>query len=228
MKKPLFGLTLVLMVFLLHGCAAGPMYGDVSFDSNLYYSDLTYTFTNTSDFDILYETGDPVWDFLWLYDAYASNPNEDEKAIYEAFILSLKQVSITKNVSISTLFNLTSSDLKAHYDDLDLPFGINEVVTFNTITAQIEALKAEQITPSITKKAYVEYRLNITLSDADIAALNFLQSVYNEFKMYHSGFSIKDKTFETFQSLLDQTYSETDLDALEAAYTIIQSIHQQN
>ncbi len=228
MKKLMYGLTLVLMVFLLHGCAAGPMYGDVSFDSNLYYSDLTYTFTNTSDFDILYETGDPVWDFLWLYDTYKANPTEDERAIYETFILSLQHVSITKNIPISTLFSLTSSDLKAHYDDLALPFGINEVVTFNSIIAQIEALKTEQITPTISKKAYIEYRLNITLSEADIADLNFLQSEYNAFKQYHPDFLINDETFETFLSMLGNTYTEAELDALETAYTIIQSIHQQN
>lgn len=227
MKKRICGFVLVLMVFLLQGCAAGSMYGDVSFNSNLYYSELTYTFTNTSDFDILYETGNPVQDFLWLYDTYAANPNEDERAIYEAFILSLKHVSVTKNISISTLFNLTSSDLKAIYDELVLPFGINEVVTFNSIKAQIETLKTEQITPTITKKAYIEYRLKITLSEIDIEALNFLQNEYNEFKMYHRDFSIKDESFETFKLMLG-TYTEADLDALEVAYTIIQSIHEQN
>lgn len=228
MKKLIYGLSLALMVFLLHGCAAGPMHGDVSFDSNLYYSELTYTFTNTSDFDILYETGNPVEDFLWLYDTYADNPSEDEKAIYRTFILSLKQVAIAKNTKISTLFNLTSSELKTHYDDLDIPFGINEVVTFNSIKAQIEELKAAQVTPSITKKAYIEYRLNMTLSEKEIEALNFLQDVYNEFKMYHYDFSIKVESFETFQSLLGTTYTEIELDNLEVAYLLIQSIHQQN
>lgn len=229
MKKLVLLCMIGLSVFFLQACAMGPMDQEASFNTPLYFSELTLTFTNTTEVDILYDTGNPTDDFTLLYELYADNPTAEQKVIYRDFMDTLEIVSIASHRDYGYLFNLSSSEIKELYDAESIPFGINEVVIFNEIKDEIAYYKETQSSPRVSKIEYIEFRLNRDLNSEEISNLFFLQDIYNEFKAYNSGFSLKTDSFESLIAYFEAgRFTETEQTNLESAYTLIQSIHQLN
>lgn len=229
MKKFILILVLGCMVFLMQACGMAPMEESVSFDSPLYYNDLSMTFTNTSKHDILYHVGNPADDFILLYRLHADNPNSNDEAIYLSFMQTLYTLSITQQTTMAELFRLTSSELKTVYETAGLTLSINDVVTFNTIQSEIQTYKTNQISPTVSKRAYIEYRLSITLTEQDHQSLRYLQSVYNDFMYDHPDFTIHEADFDAFKGLLmTDNFTASQLEQLEIAYQFIRDIISKN
>lgn len=230
MKKIALSFVLVLLVFFMQACAMAPMAGNVSFDDPLYFNELTMTFTNTSQDDILYQVGNPADDFILLYRLHADTPNSEDEAVYFTFMSTLYQLSISQNMSMGQLFNLSSSELKDKFDQASIPFSINDVVTFNTIKTEIDFYKQNQSSLRVSKSAYIEYRLSIDLSNDAYQSLVYFQSFFNEFKYDNSSFYIRDYDFETFLSMAEtsQSFSEDESLKLETAYGLIKAILELN
>jgi len=229
MKKFISILVLGCMVFLMQACGMAPMEESASFDSPLYYNELSMTFTNTSKHDILYNVGNPADDFILLYRMHADNPNSNDEAIYLSFMQTLYTLSITQQTTMAQLFRLTSSELKTVYEAAGLTLSINDVVTFNTIQSEIQTYKANQSSPTVSKKAYVEYRLSITLTDEAYQSLRYLQSIYNDFMYDHPEFTIHEADFDTFKGLLmTDNLTESQLEQLETAYNLVKDIISKN
>jgi hypothetical protein len=213
----------------MQACGMAPMEEHVSFDSPLYYNELSMTFTNTSKHDILYNVGNPADDFILLYRMHADQPNETDEAIYLSFMQTLYTLSLAEQTTMAQLFRLTSSELKTVYEASGLTLSINDVVTFNTIQSEIQKYKENQISPTVSKRAYVEYRLSIPLNDQDYQSLRYLQSVYNDFMYDHPEFTIHQADFETFIGLLNtENFTESQLEQLETAYNLIRDIISKN
>lgn len=229
MKKSILMIVLLIGVFLLQACAMAPMDEAVSFDAPLYYNELSMTFTNTSEHDILYQTGNPADDFILLYRMHAENPNPTDEAIYLAFMQTLYSISMSQHVSMAGLFRLSSSELKQYFDAAGIAMSINDVVTFNTIQSEITKYKETQNSPMVSKRAYIEYRLSITLSEDDYQGLRFFQDVYSDFMYDHPGFIIQTSDFQTFKDLLNpESFSEAQFNQIETAYNYIRAIHDKN
>lgn len=184
MKKIISILILITSLFLFYGCAAeSPWTEGVTIYSDLYFDFDSMTYTQTESNDMLYRTGNPFDDFIILYlktghEAFSTQ----EMIAYENLFLLLIEATQNNSLSVGTLLTYSSSELRDLFELKDIEITLDDIVAFNNIKQIVEDLKStlastDLIIPKIT---YIEERLDISLDDTMIEALDTTQYTFNE------------------------------------------------
>ena len=184
MKKIISILILITGLFLLHGCSAeSPWTEEVTIYSDLYYDFDSMTYTQTESNDILYRTGNPFDDFIILYlktghEAFTAQ----EMIAYENLFSLLTDATENSSLTVGILLTYSSSELRDLCEQKAIETTLDDIVAFNNIKQIVEDLKTtltstDLIIPKIT---YIEQRLDISLDDTTIEALDITQYTFNE------------------------------------------------
>jgi hypothetical protein len=218
------------MVFLLFGCAMEDIpLSEASIYSNLTYDYDTLTFTETLPLDILYQSGDPLDDFIILYKVYYGTSMTSEEVIaYESLFEKLNYVTAYSSITYGQLTSYSTEQLSVVLEGYSIELTLNDVIIFNDLKTTLHEIRgSDEIDISIGKIAYIEQRLSVSLSENDIFHLDLLQSYYAEIRQSNDSFLLRDYSFEDFITHYESSgrvISEDTKNKLFSAYTIINSL----
>lgn len=224
----------IILIGLLSACSADmdqdpmnePM--DISFDETIYYSWNTMTFTNVPEYDILYHTGSPQTDYFIAYQNAASEElTENQQAAYQTTIDAIVILNQTTSFSIAEIETYSSGDFNTYLEDAGIDVSAAMLFTFVTLQQQAEENAYRYV--RLTKKEYIELRLERDLTTEEEDALSLLQDYYVELTAIHQSSYLL--TQDSFEALIDELTNELnevltieEQDVLETAYNIIQEL----
>lgn len=230
MKKSIISCMMIIIMFLIMGCASEePITDEISIYDALSFNFDSLTYTDTSAYDVLYQTGYPSFDFMLFYEK--NNPgsmSESDQLIYQALLETLYELSIVSTQSMKEMILLSSSDLRALYETYDRTIGLSDIVAFNnlkTIISNIET--SNDYDRYIRKIDYMNERLMTVLSDEEISNLQTLQDYHLRFMYDGMPVFFKDETFDAWKeklTLLGEEPHENDLVLLEDAFDLIKNL----
>ena len=232
--KKLIGLFLVAILVLLSGCSASDDVIDeptAVIHENLYYSLGSMSYTNTPDYDILYQVDDTYEDFVILHEKIMNTDlTQGEKTAYEQVLDIIDQVEKLSPFSYSQIIDFSSKEFNDLCESKSIILSLVDVVTFNALKELFSEMRIVLNTKSssIAKLSYIEIRLDVTLSTEEIESLDLLQNRYSELFSYDSNYSFdfKTKSLEDllldFESNIEYIPSDNELLELEIAYDILQ------
>lgn len=235
MKRLLIVLTIIVFG-LLSACAdmdMDPMDDpiDISFDDKVYFSWNTMTFTDLSEYDILHQVGTPEIDYFIAYQNSGQEDLSDNQLdAYRRTIQSIVTLDQTTSFTISNLTVYTSGEFASYLEDNDLDVSAIELLTFAALQEQVE--EREFRTVNLTKKEYIELRLERALTQEEVNGMNLLQELYIQLKaVHHSNFMISSGTFDQFLEEVDQelgtVFTIEEQTALEDAFAILTLLHSE-
>jgi len=167
---------------LLFSCSAAMDYDAPSINTSLTYSWDTLTYTNTRNYDIFYQAGNPIDDFIILHQrAFNVALDETEINAYNQLFNILNDIADAQYISIGDTFNYSSTELNEYAKNGDLSLSINDIVTFNTFKDIKTSL--EKTPYYISKTDYYQLRTNQLLTNEQYNSLELLQEYFN--KLYH-------------------------------------------
>ncbi len=238
--KKLTIMFLLLLVVLFSGCAMkdemdpqddGIVY-DPSMSEYMFYNWNTMTFSNTSQYDIMYKTENPVKDFLILRegvdDLMISEPQTEG---YVVTLDILNTYAISSGNELSESLTYTSDELVSKTKAYNIEVNAMDIITYNALKVEIEDIKDNLNGRSsyLTKEEYIEARIERTLTQDEIIALEYLQSKFMELQETTAPFVIADNDFNDLlnhlATHLDYTPTEEQRSTLEIAFNIIKSLH---
>lgn len=225
-------LTILLFVVVLSGCSANremdPNEELYSFDSYLMYDLETLRYSTSNKADILYEVGSVSTDYI-ITKNRMSELSENEEAAYKSTLSLIDTVNVQATTfSLQEITTYSSSDLADYAYASNVELTITDVITFNTIKAEIEEFQTSNI-PIISREHYVAALIDRELTTEEVNGFYLLQEEY--FVLVDNNditYSFKTNTFEELLVLFD-TYmgyvpSNEDLINLELAYNVLNTI----
>ena len=232
MKKLLL-ISLVTLMILLNACGQSSdepitdydsVYGYLEYDwYTMSYTDTPYLITNNSS--------TLIDDFIILHDLTLSEEELSLSAItaYTNVFVMLEALHNSSNMNYSLLLNYSSSEIKDKCDKYSIDLTITDIVSFNSLTQLIDEIKASQYSSSILILDYIEYRLDVELSNEEIESLALLQYFYYDLMRQTQDFEIKDTLLEDFLlEILNVNGIELeaeDLIKIDDAYDLILALH---
>lgn len=198
MRKLSLLLMSLAMIFLLMSCAMEDItLSEPDMYGNLTYSFNTLTFTETSQSDILYKTGNPLDDYLILCHNYGIYFDETNVTIYEALFTKLMNLSELSFVSLGDIFTYSTEELQTILNGYSIELSLNDVVIFNDIKSTLNTMKeSDQTYLVISKLTYFEQRFSIPLNEDSIANLNLLQEYFLVIYQYNDQLILHEMSFE--------------------------------
>lgn len=221
----------MLIMLLLAGCANQEQIDSTSIYGSFDFSFSTMTFTDTSDTDILYQTGNSLDDFIILYQI-TTNETMTLSMInaYRALFTIMDELITAQGINYLIIESYSSSEFKDACEINSIELSIADIVTFNSFKSDLAKIKEieSDFDEVISKLSYIEMRLDRVLSSSEVSALNLLQEYYLELKLNHMALPILEYTFEEllleFKNQIFYEPNETDQNRLEDAYDIITSL----
>ncbi len=232
--KKLTGLILVGILVLLSGCGSNE---DIINEptaviyENLYYGWSGMSYSNTPNYDILYQIDDTYLDFIILYEKIMETDlTQEEKIAYEQVLDIVDQLEADSLYRHSQIIDLSSKEFNDLCEDNSITVTLVDIVTFNMLKELISEMKIalNSQSSSIAKLSYIEIKLEITLSNEDKEALDLLQNRYSDLFIDNPNYSFdfKTKTLEDllldFESNIGYIPTDDELIELETAYDILQ------
>ncbi len=235
MKRLLFVLLLFSLT-VLTACAMQEDHEPIEEDPVVKYRDLadqlvfdwsTYTFTNTVDYDLVYNASTPYQDYLLLVNTFTTI--ELSSLQIEAYSTTFSLIEDYTEEGLVTYDEISATTLSEFYT-FDKNLTTEAAFSIAALQVDIDCIQAETYYYALSKLAYLENRLNITLSNDDIDNLDYLQSVYITLYEKVGVYDIKSHNFESFiQTVEAETSfvpSTSESAQLESAYAIIKQLYE--
>ncbi len=233
MKKLLL-LIVIGLVFLMSGCMAEmePEVETVEIYDSISYRSSGMSYTNTLESDILYLAQDTYFDFALLYDEVMDvSLSVNEQVAYEQLLGVIDELNENTRLSYPEILNLSSGNFNIQCKDNSIPITLEDIVSFNSFKSLFEEVKTTYNTSpsSISKISYIEMRLDISLTNEEINALDKLQTLYFELYQHtHHPFDFGNRDLTEliilFESDIPYVPSESEIIQLEIAYDIIKEL----
>ncbi len=172
------------------------------------------TYTNTEPIDILYKIGNPMDDFSIFYLATEGEQMPVEKSeIVNEILPVLTYLNEESGYSFTSLFNRSSEELNSLAISKSITLTLTQIVAFNEMKLFISELQSNISSQaySIGKIDYIELRLDRTLTQEEIDALELLQLYYPRSSL------VEYTTTITGNSL----YSGSSYSGVESAFVVI-------
>lgn len=231
MKRWIVIVTIIL-IGLLSACSSemNPNFEptNISFNEDLFFSWNTMTFTDLTEYDILDQVGTPTEDYFIAYNNSGSNDlSENQLNAYRSTIALIVLLDQTTDFDIANLIEYSSAEFAEYLTEEDLSFSAIELLTFTALQDQMEHRTLRYV--SLTKRDYIENRLERALTEEEVDALHDLQQLYAELKASHStNYQITQDTFQQFlealEGALNITLTVDEQANLEVAFDIIQEL----
>ncbi|MCF7931347.1 MAG: hypothetical protein K9L02_07555 [Acholeplasmataceae bacterium] len=222
---------IMLIMFLLAGCASQEQIDITSIYGSLDFSFSTMTFTDTSENDILYQMGNSTDDFIILYQIITNETLNPSMIIpYRTLFTIMDELVTAQGIDYLIIESYSSLEFKEVCDLNSIELSIADIVTFNSFKSDLARIKEieSDFDEIISKLSYIEMRLDRVLSSSEVSDLNLLQDHYSELKLNHMALPILEYTFEEllleFKNQIFYEPNETDQNRLEDAYDIITSL----
>ena len=205
-----------------------PIY--ISFDETLTYNVNLYSFIGTSRQDILYNTYDLQEDYILVSTKALNIVYNDFEAVEYGLVLdSVSELATYSNSSIEYVVDLQTSELTELASDASISLTPQNIFTLNSLKLrQDELVEKTNGFYQLSKSAYLEARLDISLTNQNIINFERLQYLFSDIHyQYGEVFYIKDNTFEEFLIHLEELYSEEDIlsyQDLEDEYNLLKSL----
>ncbi|QWB95959.1 hypothetical protein KHQ89_00335 [Mycoplasmatota bacterium] len=225
MKKLYLLTLLIISSMILFSCSAAmDAYEPANVDSNLIYSWYTLTYTDVDNFDIFYQAGDPIKDFVILHQrAFNERLDESELNAYIELFNILDDIADAQSIYIGQTLNYSSTELNTYAKNIDLSLSINDIVTFNTFKDIKDSLETASIV--IPKIDYYELRTNQSLTNEQYNNLELLQELFIEL---HQQLLLTDISRYSFEYIEEQSMllyvppTDEELMDIEEGYILIQ------
>ncbi len=191
----------------------------------------TMSYTNTSTYSIMYETGNIVADFLLIHDKALLNEelSLSKETAYIQLLLIIDEIATKSNTDHSDIINYSSADFKANCDAYSITITTTDIVTFNSFKDTVLDIESSSNRNSISVIDYIEYRLGESLTSEEILSLDLLQSSYYELTRNFGFFDINthllDALLVEFKDQIGFDPTPEELLQLEEAYNIIINLH---
>lgn len=205
---------------------------DPSMSSNIFYNWNTMTFTNTSQYNILYNTSNPSKDFKIVSETVNNMVLSDAKIEgYESTIVILDSYATYSGNDLSESLSYTSDELLTKTRAYDIEVNAMDIITYNALKVEIDLVKEKLGGNSfyMTKENYIEARIERDLTTSEVSALEYLQTKFFELQATKKPFLIEDNSFEVLIAFLETeltfTPTEEERITLETAFNIIKSLH---
>jgi hypothetical protein len=234
MKRWIVILTITL-IGLLSGCSSGEMDMDpdyepteIYFDDYVVFSWNTMTFTDVSEYDILYQIGTPVLDYFIAYNnAGLEGLSTNQLNAYQTTIESIVILDQSTSFRLADLDTYTSTEFVSFLTDAGIDISPTKLFTFATLQEQAETREFQSV--RLTKREYIEDRLSRALTIEEVTALSSLQEYYVQLKaVEHSNYDISQDSFQQLLSEiegeLNTVLTSEEQTELETAYNIIQEL----
>lgn len=227
---------LFLLTLLLSACAmAEEEPSDLILPStSIKYSssELVYTFDN--EVDLLYTSTHDSTDFLFYIEINEYALSDVQQTAFEDTFDVLDVLQEQTSFTYQLIQEYSTEDILDFADDAALELSPTVLFVFNDLKTIDDKISEQNgtIVEYVNRYDYYEYRLERALTDEEILHLETLQEYYYEMVLNGYDYPLnvmsldRDAFFNDMESILNTTFSETDLSNLHQAVDIVQQLHQ--
>lgn len=235
MKKILMLFLFFVLLFLTACSSQETSHIPISIHDHLRFSYASMTYTDTREYDILFEVGNPSKDFIILYNyTQAEALTIEEVSSIDEISVVLTSVSIASAITYSSLLELPSQDFNELAASHSITLTLSEIVAFNEMKTKISVLKNSLTTNGylISKIDYIENRIDRQLTTEEITSLELLQDYFYRLNYPQINYTLNSSAglnyfSEAIQTITVDPPTVIELSQLELAYAIIELLSNQ-
>ena len=220
MNKWLRQIIIVGLLFL-SACASNTSDLSISFRGRLTYSTTTFTFEQLAAHDILYSLQDSVLDFVGVVQVTQAVTLD----AYADILVTMQQVTDQSEKQFGELIRLTSSQFNDQATSAGVLLSIDDIVQFNDLKEYVATLPSSV---SMTKLAYLEFRVGRSLTSEEQVALEYLQVAFNAFDEAQQSTDLTCYTYDefvtTYETIRKSPLDALSLERLATAYQVLSLI----
>lgn len=221
----MYGLSIILLMFLV-ACSASTNYPmDIDYNTPLHYNYESLQYENLSGYDIYSYLFEDYTDLIAVLRTHSTNTTLNQSwEQYELTLLKLKSIGIPSVINPSALFDKTSSELNQLATTHEIVLTVDDIIRFNDLKAIFKTLSGGI---SISKTLLIEYRLGRTMTSDEMEGLDLLQQYYLDLTRKDIPSNLREITYEELETnllLLRIPPTTDELILIEQGYNLLVSL----